>query len=333
VTRLAVLAAGGTGGHMFPAQSLAEELLRRGWRVALATDTRGFTYSDGFAPSVERRALKAGTPARGGLIGKIAAPLALLSGTLEAVQWFKRDRPAIVIGFGGYPAAPATAAAIRMKIPRIIHEQNAVLGKANRLFVKRATLLACGIGIPDNTPPGIPTEVVGNPIRDTALAQAGKPYPQLDGRIRLVAFGGSQGSKALSDAVPQALAALPLPLRDRLSVTLQVRDEGLAQATRILAEASIKAEAAAFFGDMPERLARAHLVIARAGASTCAELTALGRPSILVPLPSAMADHQTANARILAEAGMASAAKTLGKPDAASDLADLVEKHADAASA
>ncbi len=345
---------------MFPAQSLAEELLRRGWRVALATDKRGLAYSGGFPASVERRALKAETPARGGLIAKIAAPLALLSGTLEAVQWFKRDRPAIIIGFGGYPAAPATAAAIRMKIPRIIHEQNAVLGKANRLFVKRATLLACGIGVPANTPAGVPSELVGNPIRDAALAQANAPFPQMDGRIRLVAFGGSQGSKALSDAVPEALAALPIPLRDRLSVTLQVRDEGLAEATRVLSGAGIKAEAAAFFDDMPERLAKAHLVIARAGASTCAELTALGRPAILVPLPSAMADHQTANARILEEAGgvillpesdlspsglsgtidallanparlegMAAAARDLGRPEAARILADLVERHAD----
>lgn len=360
MSKLAVLAAGGTGGHMFPAQSLAEELLRRGWRVALATDKRGLTYAGGFPDAVERRALKAATPARGGLIAKIAAPLALLSGTLEALKWFRQDRPDAVIGFGGYPAAPATAAAIRMNIPRIIHEQNAVLGRANALFVKRVDLLACGIGKPSNTPNGVEAVIVGNPIRSAALSVADVPYTPIDdGPIRLLAFGGSQGARALSDTIPKALALLPADIRNRLSVTLQVRDEGLAEATRILAQAEIKTEAGAFFDDMPKRIAEAHLIIARAGASTCAELTALGRPSILIPLPSATGDHQTANARSIEENGgaillpeidmstdglatmiadlftdpsrlseMAKASKTLGKPNAAADLADLVERHA-----
>ena len=360
MSKLAVLAAGGTGGHMFPAQSLAEELLRRGWRVALATDKRGLSYSGGFPAEVERRALKAATPARGGLIAKIAAPLALFSGTLEALSWFREDRPNAVIGFGGYPAAPATAAAIRMKIPRIIHEQNAVLGRANKLFVKRVDLLACGIGKPVNTPEGVETVVVGNPIRDAALAYVDAPYRAIsDGPINLLAFGGSQGAKALSDTVPQALALLPEAMRQRLNVTLQVREEGLAEAQGVLADAGITAQAAAFFDDMPQRIAEAHLIVARAGASTCAELTALGRPSVLIPLPSATGDHQTANARSLEASGgaillpesqmsaqsladivtglfanpsglvqMAAQAKTLGKPNAASDLADLVEEYA-----
>ncbi len=360
MSKLAVLAAGGTGGHMFPAQSLAEELLRRGWRVALATDKRGLSYSGGFPEQVERRALKAATPARGGLLAKIAAPLALLSGTLEALAWFREDRPDAVVGFGGYPAAPATAAAIRMKIPRIIHEQNAVLGRANKLFVRRVDLLACGIGKPVNTPEGVETVLVGNPIRDSALSRADTPYQQItDAPINLLAFGGSQGAKALSDAVPKALALLPEETRKRLNVTLQVRDEGLAEAQSVFSNVGIAAEAAAFFDDMPQRIADAHLVIARAGASTCAELTALGRPSILIPLPSATGDHQTANARSLEQQGgaillpqsemtpqgladilaelfaephrltaMAEKAKMLGKPAAASDLADLVEKYA-----
>ena len=360
MSKLAVLAAGGTGGHMFPAQSLAEELLRRGWRVALATDKRGLAYSGGFPDGVERRALKAATPSRGGLLAKIAAPLALFSGTLEALKWFREGRPDVVIGFGGYPAAPATAAAIRMKIPRIIHEQNAVLGRANKLFVKRVDLLACGIGKPLNTPDGVQSVIVGNPIRDAALAVSDMPYlPVAEGAINLLAFGGSQGAKALSDTVPRALALLPEPVRRRLKVTLQVRDDGLAAAQAVLSDAGITAEAAAFFDDMPQRIAGAHLVIARAGASTCAELSAIGRPAILVPLPSATGDHQTANARSLEEGGgaillpesqmsaqglsdtmaalfadparlvqMAAQAKTHGRPAAASDLADLVEDHA-----
>jgi len=360
VSKFAVLAAGGTGGHMFPAQSLAEELLRRGWRVALATDKRGLNYADGFPEAVERRALKAATPARGGIIAKIAAPLALISGTIEAVRWFKSDRPDAVIGFGGYPAAPATAAAIRLKVPRIIHEQNAVLGRANKLFVKRVDLLACGIGKPTNTPSGVETTIVGNPIRDTALSFADTPYTPIgEGPIRLLAFGGSQGSKALSDMIPNALAGLPEALRGRLQTTLQVREAGLDAAKEQLAAANIQADVVPFFDDMPKRISEAHLVIARAGASTCAELTALGRPAILVPLPSAMGDHQTANARSLEQSGgaillpekdmteqgmtdliasllndptklsqMAAAAKTLGKPNAATDLADLVEEYA-----
>jgi len=345
---------------MFPAQSLAEELLRRGWRVALATDKRGLTYSGGFPDAVERRALKAATPARGGFIAKIAAPFALFSGTLEALEWFRGDRPDAVIGFGGYPAAPATAAAIRMRISRIIHEQNAVLGRANKLFVKRVDLLACGIGKPVNTPDGVEVVIVGNPIRDAALSFADTPYAESnDGPINLLAFGGSQGAKALSDTVPEALALLPDELRRRLNVTLQVRDEGLAEAQSTLSNAGIATEAAPFFDDMPKRIAEAQLVIARAGASTCAELTALGRPSILIPLPSATGDHQTENARSLREGGgaillpqsqmtaprladtlaelfndparlsaMALQAKALGKPLAASELADLVEGQA-----
>ena len=359
MSRLAVLAAGGTGGHMFPAQSLAEELLRRGWRVALATDKRGLTYAGGFPDAVERRALKAATPARGGILAKFAAPIALFSGTLEALKWFKQDRPAIVIGFGGYPAAPATAAAIRMKIPRIIHEQNAVLGRANKLFVKRVDLLACGIGKPDNTPDGVETVDIGNPIRDAALSASSVPYQAIEGPIRLLAFGGSQGAKALSDTIPPALASISDELKSRLSVTLQVREDGVPEAKATFADAGIAADVAPFFDDMPDRIAQAHLVIARAGASTCAELTAIGRPSILIPLPSATGDHQTANARSLAQGGgaillpeaemtagglseqvaallddpaslarMADGARALGKPNAASDLADLVERHA-----
>jgi len=247
-----------------------------------------------------------------------------------------------------------------MSIPRIIHEQNAVLGRANKLFVKRVDLLACGIGEPTNTPSGVKTTIVGNPIRDTALSFADVPYtPVGDGPIRLLAFGGSQGSKALSDMIPNALAGLPEAFRQRLEATLQVREAGLETAQEQLVRANIQADVAPFFDDMPKRISEAHLIIARAGASTCAELTALGRPSILVPLPSAMGDHQTANARSLEQSGgaillpeqdmseqgmtdriasllddpatlakMAADAKTLGKPNAASDLADLVEEYA-----
>lgn len=360
MSRFAVLAAGGTGGHMFPAQSLAEELLRRGWRVALATDKRGLGYAGGFPQAVERRALKSATPARGGLTAGIAAPIALLSGTREALKWFRYDRPDAVIGFGGYPAAPATAAAILLRIPRIIHEQNAVLGRANRLFVRHADILACGTGKPVNTPRNTETVLTGNPVRSAVLSCADKAYvpPDGNGTINLLVFGGSQGAKALSEAVPHALAQLPEEFKQRLDVTLQVRGDDLNEARKVFEQAEISAQIAPFFEDMPQRIAAAQLVIARAGASTCAELTVLGRPSILMPLPGATGDHQTANARAVSENGgavllpqsdlspetlcseltalmgdparletMATAAKALGKPDAAGDLADLVERY------
>ena len=355
--RYAVLAAGGTGGHMFPAQALAEELLRRGWRVALASDERGMRYAGGFPAAVERRELHAATTTRGGITAKLAAPVTLLRGIWQARTWMRGDRPDAVIGFGGYPAAPAMAAAIALGIPRIIHEQNGVLGRANRLFVRRAQVLACGIGIPANAPTGVRTVEVGNPVRDAARAAMGQTYtPPGDGPVRLLVFGGSQGASVLSDMLPPALSFLPDALRARIAVTQQAREPEIALLRDNYDAADITSvEAAPFFDDMPQRIADAHLVIARAGASTCAELAVIGRPSLLIPLPTATSDHQTANARWLAASGasiavpqpdltpealggiigdvlanparltgMADAARKCGRPDAAGTLADLV---------
>lgn len=357
--RHAVLAAGGTGGHMFPAQSLAEELLRRGWRVTLASDARGMRYAEGFPEAVARQQLHAATMARGGITAKLAAPVTLLRGVLQARQWMKADPPDVVIGFGGYPAAPSMAAAISLGIPRLIHEQNNVLGRANRLFVKRVQMLACGIGVPHNTPGGVRAVEVGNPVRDAALAVSGRDYASPgDGPVRLLVFGGSQGASVLSEMLPPALSFLPDALRARINVTQQARSLEVVPLEENYAAADItQVEAAPFFDDMPERIANAHLVIARAGASTCAELAIIGRPSILIPLPTAMSDHQSANAAWLAEAGasvvapqpgltpealgreiaallgdparlsaMANAAKAAGRPDAAMRLADMVEE-------
>ncbi len=356
--RHAVLAAGGTGGHMFPAQALAEELLRRGWRVTLASDARGMRYAGGFPPAVARRELAAATLARGGLTARLAAPVSLLRGIVQARSWMAADRPDAVIGFGGYPAAPSMAAAELLRIPRLIHEQNNVLGKANRLFARRVSALACGMGVPVNAPPGIRTVETGNPVRDAALAAVGRDYaPPGDGPIRLLVFGGSQGASVLSDLLPPALSFLPDALRPRLHVTQQAREGEIGTLRENYAAADVtRVEAAPFFDDMPERIAAAHLIVARAGASTCAELAVIGRPAILVPLPTAMSDHQSANAAWLAGAGaaihapqadltpealgrivgdtiadpvrlaaMAKAARAAGRPDAASRLADLVE--------
>lgn len=357
----AVLAAGGTGGHMFPAQSLAEELLRRGWRVTLASDARGMRYAGGFPKAVARQEIASATTARGGLTAKLAAPVTLLRGVWQARRWMKADRPDVVIGFGGYPAAPAMAAALALGVPRLIHEQNNVLGRANRLFVRRVHTLACGIGVPGNTPPGVRSVETGNPVRGAALAVAGRAYVPpgavpADGPVRLLVFGGSQGASVLSELLPPALSFLPDALRARIHVTQQAREAEVAGLTENYAAADITGvEAAPFFDDMPARIAGAHLVIARAGASTCAELAVIGRPSILIPLPTAMSDHQSANAGWLADAGaaiavpqagltpetlgriigqaladparlsaMAGAAAGIARPDAAVRLADLV---------
>lgn len=356
---LAVLAAGGTGGHMFPAQALAEELLRRGWRVALASDERGLRYAAGFPEAVQRHKLRAATTARGGITAKLATPVTLGRGLLEALMWFRRDRPSAVIGFGGYPAFPAMAAAVAMGIPRLIHEQNGVLGKANQMFAKRVHSVAAGMGRPVNAPDGVQIIETGNPIRDAARAAMSVPHapPEPGGEIRLLIFGGSQGASVFSDLLPPALSFLPDAMRPRISVVQQARDSEIEKLRIEYAAADVaRVEAAPFFADMPDRIAAAHLVIARAGASSCAEIAAIGRPSVLVPLPSAAADHQTANARWLEAGGgailapqdtltpeslaaqlallladpprlskMAAAAREAGKPQAAEALADLVE--------
>ncbi len=350
---LLLLAAGGTGGHMFPAQALAEEMLARGWRVRLASDGRGLRYADGFPEAVERVEIRAAR-AGGGLTARLALPVTLLRSIAGAIGLLRRDRPAVVAGFGGYPALPALAAAWALGVPRIIHEQNAVLGRVNRLFARRVDRVACGLWPVTGAPAGAALEQIGNPVRRAVLEAAATPYaPPGDGPLRLLVFGGSQGAAALARAVPAAVALLPEPVRAQLRVTQQIRDGEEAPVAEAYRKAGIEAELAPFFADLPARIAGAQIVIARAGASTVAELSAIGRPAILVPYPHAAADHQTANARALAEAGgavvapepleapalaehlrallepdraaeMAAAARAVGRPDAAQRLADLV---------
>jgi UDP-N-acetylglucosamine--N-acetylmuramyl-(pentapeptide) pyrophosphoryl-undecaprenol N-acetylglucosamine transferase len=353
---LLVIAAGGTGGHLFPAQALAEEMLSRGWRVHLATDDRGLRYAGGFPDEVERVRLRSATLARGGLTDKLAAPVAIARGVLSAVLRFRRDPPAVVAGFGGYPAIPALAAAWMLGRPRLIHEQNGVLGRVNRLFARRVNRVACGIWPVARAPAGAPLQPMGNPVRRAVAAAARTPYEVPgDWPLRLVAFGGSQGARVFSTLVPAAVALLPEVVRHRLTVTQQVGEIDADAVAQAFAQAGVRADLAPFFADMPERIAAAHLVVCRAGASTIAELSAIGRPAILVPYPSAMDDHQTANARALADTGaailapeagltpetlaahlravlldpveagaMAERAASMGRTDAARRLADLV---------
>jgi len=354
---LAVIAAGGTGGHMFPAQALAEELLARGWRVALSTDARGAQYADGFPPAVERRIVTSATFARGGFAARLLVPFRIFGGVAKAAFGMAMDRPALVAGFGGYPSIPALSAAWLLRVPCIIHEQNAVPGKVNEVFARRVNAFACGIW-PTTLPNGVAGFHTGNPVRASVAERAGAPYiAPGDYPMSVLVIGGSQGARILSDVVPRALAALPAALRQHLRVAHQARPEDIDRVTAAYAANGIPAEVAPFFTDIPRRLSEAQLVIARAGASTVADLTVIGRPSVLVPLATAARDHQNANARGLVEAQaairipeskftpevlaeqvssiltnpraaaqMASAAQAAGIPDAARRLADLAEQ-------
>ncbi len=302
MARLLLIAAGGTGGHMFPAQALAEAMLARGWRVKLSTDDRGARYAGGFPQAVRIETLSSATFARGGVLAKLAVPFRIAGGVFSALWSQLTDRPAVVVGFGGYPSIPALTAAFLLRRPRMIHEQNGVLGRVNRIFAPRVQTIACGTW-PTALPDGIEGIATGNPVRQTVRDRAGAPYiPPGDYPMSLVVIGGSQGARILSDVVPAAVALLPQSLRDNLRVAHQARDEDATRAEAAYAQAGVAAEIAPFFADIPRRLSEAQLVISRSGASSIADISAIGRPAILIPFAAAAADHQTANARGLAEA-------------------------------
>ena len=299
---LLLIAAGGTGGHMFPAQALAEAMVRKGWRVKLSTDARGARYAGGFPHVVKVEQVASATFARGGALAKLAVPFRIAGGILGAIWGQITDRPAVVVGFGGYPTIPALAAAWVLRRPRMIHEQNGVLGRVNQLFAPRVDRVACGTW-PTTLPDGVTGEPTGNPVRQAVLDRAGAPYiPPGDYPMSLVVIGGSQGARILSDVVPAAVAALPDALRRNLRVAHQARDEDMARVTEAYDAAGIRAEVQPFFRDIPARLSEAQLVISRSGASSVADISIIGRPAILIPFAAATGDHQTANARGLAEA-------------------------------
>jgi UDP-N-acetylglucosamine--N-acetylmuramyl-(pentapeptide) pyrophosphoryl-undecaprenol N-acetylglucosamine transferase len=333
---LLVIAAGGTGGHMFPAQALAEAMLRRGWRVRLATDARGARYTGGFPHVVEVEVIPSATFARGGALARLAVPFRILRGTGRAIAALRRDRPRAVAGFGGYPTIPTLAAAWALRLPRMIHEQNGVPGRVNRLFAPRVDAVACGTW-PTDLPQGVVGIHTGNPVRAAVLERAGAsyivpgPYP-----MSLLVIGGSQGARILSDTVPDAIAALPAALRGHLRIAHQARAEDLERVRAAYAALGVEAEVEPFFTDIPRRLSEAQLVISRAGASSLADISVIGRPSILIPYAAATADHQTANARGLVDAGAAilipearldaaalaaQIAAVLGNPDGALQMA------------
>jgi len=300
-----MIAAGGTGGHMFPAQALAEVMLRRGWRVRLSTDARGARYVGGFPHSTEIEQVSSATFARGGLLNRLLAPFHILGGVLGAALRMLRDKPDVVVGFGGYPTIPALSAAWLLRRPRMIHEQNGVPGRVNRIFSKRVDSVACGIW-PTDLPAGVEAVHVGNPVRAAVLERAGAGYiPPGDYPMSILVIGGSQGARALSDTVPPAIAELPVGIVGNIRVSHQAREEDAARVAEFYDTHGIPAEVAPFFRDLPARMSEAQLVISRAGASSVADIAAIGRPSILIPYPHAAADHQAANARGLAQAGAA----------------------------
>lgn len=304
--KLVVLAAGGTGGHMFPAEALAGELLARGLRVALVTDRRGRGFGDRL-PAVETHHISAGGVSGGGVIRRAQGALKLAFGLIQARRIVAQLAPDIAVGFGGYPSVPTMLAASRAGLPTVLHEQNAVLGRANRLLAGRATRIATSfpaLGASTAIDPG-KLALTGNPVRPAIAALAEQPYPTpaAGEPIALLVLGGSQGARIFGRVVPAAVALLSRELRSRLRIAQQCRVEDLEAARDAYARLGLKAELATFFDDVPRRLAAAHLVIGRSGASTVAELTAAGRPAILVPYPFATDDHQTANARAVSEAG------------------------------
>lgn len=305
---LILLTAGGTGGHLFPAEALANALKASGFRVALATDKRANAYAGSF-PADEIVEIPSATPS-GRSVPQIAkAALLLATGTLKASAVIRRLKPDAVVGFGGYPTVPPVIAASLLRVPTVIHEANGVMGRANRLLARRASVIATGFADIKGVPANVPGRMVhtGNPIRPAVVEAAKQPYPELshDGKLRLLVVGGSQGARVMSDVVPPAIELLPQELRSRVVLCQQARGEDLERVRAHYQRLGLDFEVEPFFKDLPQRLAQAHLVISRSGASTVAELAVIGRPSILVPLPGSLDQDQAANAKALGDLGAA----------------------------
>ena len=355
---LVLIAAGGTGGHLFPAEALAVALAERGVAVELATDKRAAPFAKSF-PARRTHVLPADTIRGRDPISLARTAFRLSFGTLRGIWLLLVARPAAVVGFGGYPTVPPIVAASIVNVPSIVHEQNAVMGRANRMLANRATVIATGYPSIFSDAPRLAAKAVhvGNPVRPAVREAAKTVYeaPLLRGPLRIVVFGGSQGARVMSEVVPAAIETLPPAMRSRVEIVQQCRAEDLEEAKSSYSRLGVQATVANFFADLPAKIAAAHLVIARSGASTVAELSAIGRPAILVPLPHALDQDQLANAAALAAAGgaflvrqseftaerlagelarlladpaklsaMAAASRKVGRVDAAERLADEV---------
>lgn len=353
-----ILAAGGTGGHIFPAEALAETLVSRGERVVLVTDKRFAHFKTGILSQIEKRTIRAGTVG-GGLHRKIMGAAGLVLGIWQARRIIKKLNPSVIVGFGGYPSFPTVYAGSLLGIPTVIHEQNSVLGRANRLLAPHVNRIATSFPVTLMLADKDKEKLcfTGNPVRHSVKALRDVPYPNLsqDGMVHILVTGGSLGASVFSQIVPAAIAALPAALRLRVRLDQQCREVDLEVTRAAYQQLGVSADLASFFVDIPARLAASHLIIARAGASTVSELAVAGRPAILVPLPSAMDNHQYFNANAFEDVGggwvmtqdgftaaslsarleafltspatltnAAENAKKLGSPDAAEKLADLV---------
>ena len=359
-----VLSAGGTGGHLFPAQALAGELIKRGKTIVVMTDARGSNYAKTF-PGARIETVPSAAFADRSVLKLVTAPFEIAAGVALAFTKLLKLKPGAVIGFGGYPSLPVMLAASLARLPTAILEQNTVMGRVNRLVMNRVRVVAAAFPIARFAPKDASKIVLtGNPVRPEVIALAGAPYdmPSVNGALKLLVFGGSQGARALSELVPAAVKLLPADMRARLDIVQQCRSEDLEKVRSVYNEAKVKAGLAPFYGDLPKRIAWAHLVIGRSGAGTVSELAVIGRPAILIPLPHAMDDHQRPNADILVRAGAgwsvaqrdltpqilakmiieafsspqklaerASAARSVARADATIRLADLVERLAEAA--
>ena len=355
---LVMVAAGGTGGHLFPAEALSAALSQRGIATVLATDNRAAKFGEHFKSLyvVPSATVRGRDP-----ISLMRTGATLAYGIAKAVMLMHRVKPSVVVGFGGYPSVPPVMAASLRNIPTVLHEQNAVMGRANKFLAGRVSAIATGFaGVTDTDKAlAIKTTCIGNPLRPAVIEAAKTPYEpvQPDGPLRLLVFGGSQGARIMADIVPAAIARLEPHLQMRLKITQQTREEDIPRVREIYAQAQVTAEVAPFFNDLPARIAASHLVVSRSGAGTVSELSAIGRPGLLVPLPNALDQDQAANALILEKAGgavrllqrdftpdrlaaeiqalaadpgrlsaMAQGAKSIGVLDAADRLADLVLK-------
>lgn len=352
-----LLAAGGTGGHLFPAEALAHELIERGWSVHLATDDRAERFAGHF-PAAAIHPIQSATMGSKNPVALVGAFWKIWRGVRQASAVIARIKPDAVVGFGGYPTLPPLYAATRRKVPTLIHEQNAVMGRANRALSGRVDAIAGGFLPQDASAAGAKTVTTGNPVRPPILEAAKTPYVASQGEepFRLLVFGGSQGAQFFSDAMPAAIGLLPEAQRKRLVITQQARADDVARVKAGYAALGVHVEVSPFFTDMAQRMATAHLVISRSGASTVSEIAVIGRPALLVPYPYALDHDQAANAAALAAAGggevhpqsslsperiaalvgglmdnperlaaMAAGAKSAGRPDAARLLADLTE--------
>ena len=303
--KLILLSAGGTGGHMMPAQALGLDLIARGYRVELITDQRGLKFKDAFE-GISLHEIRAGTLGAG-IKGKIKGALNLGLGVLQAQRYLHRKKPSVVVGFGGYPSFPAVYAAQKMKIPTVLHEQNAIIGKANAMLASKAERIASSTpdlrGIEESE--RVRTVFTGNPVRSEIGVLYNKPYPVLDvdGPLRVFVMGGSLGASVFSQVLPEALSMLPANYRERLHIVQQCREGDLERTAKMYEAANIQASLSTFIHNVAEELERAHLVIARSGASTVAEVATAGRPAIFVPYPHHADQQQRMNADVIADAG------------------------------